>query len=263
MRHRLADALGEGPGADGVGFAVLVGPLEAAGRSEHGGEPGARQVEGRRMEVPSYGDQGHAGRAAPGGRATDEDRPSLRRVVAPQGHRGIDEQGDPGPLAAGGDLGHGLAGADLVIGRLEHREGGPGERGEVGGEVHAPGPVDPHDVGPPATGHEGIRLAQDVAVLDRGAHQAPLGPRVLEEGSDREGKGPVRHEGHLIRTGTDPGSHGLPGRVPEQGGSTALAVEPPRVCPPGVCGRGPGLPGCWIQGLPGGCIEESGRWGGG
>ena len=99
-------------------------------------------------------------------------------------------------------------------------------------------------------------------MLDRGAHQAPLGPRVLEEGSDREGKGPVRHEGHLIRTGTDPGSHGLPGRVAEQCRPTALAVEPRWVRPAGVSGHGPRLPGRRIEGLPGRGIEESSRRGG-
>ena len=91
-----------------------------------------------------------------------------------------------------------MAGADLVIGRLEHRERGPGERSEVVGDVHAPGPVDSHDVGPPPTGRVGIRLAQDAAVLDGGAHQAPLGPRPFEHGPDDEGEGPLGDERHLV-----------------------------------------------------------------
>ena len=210
------------------------------------------------MEVPAYGDQGHARRAAPGRRATHQDRPPLRGVVTPQGHRRVHQQRDSCLLAARRDLGERLAGPDLVIGRLEHRQRGPGERSAVGGEVHAAGAVHPHDVGPPSTGDEGIGLGQDAAVLDGGAHQARLRPRSLEEGPHHEGQGPLGREGHLVRTGTDAGRHRLPRRVPEQGGPAAFPVEPPRVRPPGVGGHGPGLPGRRIEGLPGRGIEESG-----
>ena len=262
--HLLANALGEGIGSVRVGGARTLRPLQAA-RGCHGqgdahragiADPAAVSRGSLPPSAWLHRDDTQSGRSSPRAGVGDQEVPCGRGVGAAEGHGGVDEDGHPGLL--GGDHGlAGLQGADLVIGGLQARQGGT-PQGVLPRVAVDPAPsVHPDGADLPARDLVRVGGLQHGTVLDGGHHQ----------GARASGQGPVDglaqshrpcpREGQIRRPRADLPGDGLPGRVKEQGGPAGLAVEAAGIGPAGIGGHGEGLPGCGVERLAGGSIQEA------